>query len=112
MEEERNRERKQSQVKKTENNFIPYDPNTDEERSSGESFNSGLTPPPAVPPKIDPPKLDPIDYQIEKPSDPTAEVSPASSYQLNPVEIEEFREEERLKPPPIEEGKNPVKLKL
>ena len=31
MDSERNLERKQSQVKKTENNFIPYDPNTDED---------------------------------------------------------------------------------
>ena len=102
MDEERNREKKQSQVIKPADNFIPYDPNTDEERSSGESFNSGLTLPPQNPPKVDP-----IDYKLEKPSDPTAEISPAQSYQLNPVEIQEFREEELLKPPAIKSGENP-----
>ena len=102
MESERNLERKQSQVKKTENNFIPYDPNTDEERSSAESYNSGIT---AFTQEA--PKVDPIKYDLEKPSDPLSEISPAESYQLNPVEIQEFREEELLKPPPIKEGENP-----
>ena len=102
MDSERNLERKQSQVKKTENNFIPYDPNTDEERSSGESYNSGLTAS-----TQEAPKVDPIKYDLEKPSDPLSEISSAESYQLNPVEIQEFREEELLKPPPIKEGENP-----
>ena len=110
MDEERKKEKKQSQVIKPVDNFIPYDPNTDQERSSGESFNSGLTAP-----ILNPKKTEPVIYNLEKASDPRAETSSASSYIPKKKEIEDFRkkqsdiqEEELLKLPKYKEGENPL----
>ena len=80
-------------------NYIPYDPNEDEERSSAESYTTprNVTQPKPVTSSgsFDDDSNDDVYVEPPRASDPFEDVSPAESYVEPPQVVEEFREEIR-----------------
>ena len=78
-------------------NYIPYDPNEDEERSSAESYTTprNVTQPKPVTSSgsFDDDSNDDVYVEPPRASDPFEDVSPAESYVEPPQVVEEFRED-------------------